>query len=313
MTVRRENGLGALPVGRVTWKGSVKSTRRAGTVLNEVSALASREKRRYCWSVESHSQGFPRGHPEEMSVPKSTPEWTASGQFPSTHWSRVVAAGGPGGPKARESLAALCNAYWYPLYAYIRRRGYSSEQAQDLTQDFFTRILEKGLFAEADPERGRFRSFLRTVCSHYLTNRRATARTLKRGGGRPAISIDAAGAEGRYVREFAHELTPERIFDRTWALTLLGRVFSQLRSEYEDAGRAETFEALEVFLTDGTRAASHASTAHKLGITEGAVRVAVHRLRRRYGDILRREIAATLDDPAEIDDEIQGLFTALET
>jgi RNA polymerase sigma factor (sigma-70 family) len=300
-------------VGRVTWNGSAKSTRPAWAILNEAAALASRGHRWYCCSVESRGQGFSRRHPEEMSVSKSTPERTSSGQFPSTHWSRVVAAGGAGGPKARESLAALCNAYWYPLYAYIRRRGYSTEQAQDLTQDFFTRILEKGLFAEADPGRGRFRSFLRTVCSHYLTNRRATAKTLKRGGGRPAISIDAAGAEGRYARELAHELTPERIFDRTWALTLLGRVFSQLRREYEDAGRAETFEALQVFLTDGTRAASHASTAQKLGITEGAVRVAVHRLRRRYGDILRREIAATLDDPAQIDDEIQGLFTALET
>jgi RNA polymerase sigma factor (sigma-70 family) len=313
MTAIGKNGLGASPVGRVTWKGSAKSTGRAGVILNEAATLASREERWHSRPVESHNQGFSQQIPEEMSVSKSTPERISSGQFPSTHWSRVVAAGGAGGPKARESLAALCNAYWYPLYAYIRRRGYSSEQAQDLTQDFFARILEKGLFAEADPGRGRFRSFLRTVCSHYLTNRRATAKSLKRGGGRLAISIDAADAEGRYARELAHELTPERIFDRSWALTLLGRVLGQLRREYEDAGRAETFEAIEVFLTEGPRAVSHASTALKLGMTEGAVRVAVHRLRRRYGDILRREIAATLDDPSQIDDEIQGLFTALET
>jgi RNA polymerase sigma factor (sigma-70 family) len=247
-----------------------------------------------------------------MNLSKSTPERTRSGQFPSTHWSRVVAAGGTVGPKARESLTALCGAYWYPLYAYIRRRGYSSEQAQDLTQDFFARILEKGIFAEADPERGRFRSFLRTVCSHYLANRRATESALKRGGARRAVSIDAAEAEVRYARELAHELTAERIFDRSWALTLLGRVFSQLSGEYADAGRAETFQALQVFLTEGTRTVSQAKIARRLGMTEGAVRVAVHRLRRRYGDILRREIAATLDDPAQIDDEIRGLFTALE-
>lgn len=242
----------------------------------------------------------------------STPEQTASGQFPSTHWSRVVAAGGPGGPKARESLTALCSAYWYPLYAYIRRRGYPVEQAQDLTQDFFARILEKGLFAEADPGRGRFRSFLRTVCAHYLSNHRARERTVKRGGGQPALSIDARDAEGRYSREVAHEMTADRIFERSWALTLLDRVFSQLHHEYEDAGRSETFQVLQVFLTDGPRAVSYASIADQLGMTEGAARVAVHRLRRRYGDILRREIAATLDDPSQIDDEIQGLFTALE-
>ncbi len=243
---------------------------------------------------------------------KSTPERTASGRFPTTHWSRVVAAGGPSGPKARESLTTLCTAYWYPLYAYIRRRGHSPEEAQDLTQDFFARILEKGLFAEAEPGRGRFRSFIRTVCAHYLSNRHARESAIKRGGGRPAISIDAIDAEGRYVRELAHELTAERIFDRSWALTLLDRVFSQLQAEYEDAGRVETFETLQVFLTEGPRAVSHASIADRLGMTEGAVRVAVHRLRRRYGDILRREIAATLDDPSQIDDEIQGLFTALE-
>ncbi len=305
--------LGALPLCGVTWRGCGKPTRGTGAVLDEAVTGASRRQCPDRAAVETHSQGGSSRLPEEKSVSKSTPEVPAAGQFPSTHWSRVVAAGDAGGPKARESLAALCNAYWYPLYVYIRRRGYSSEQAQDLTQDFFARILEKGLFAEADPGRGRFRSFLRTVCSQYLMNRRATAKTLKRGGGRPAISIDAAGAEGRYSRELAHELTPERIFDRTWALTLLSRVFSQLRREYEDAGRAKTFEALQVFLTEGTRAASHAATARKLGMTEGAVRVAVHRLRRRYGDVLRREIAATLEDPSQVDDEIQGLFSALET
>ncbi len=242
-----------------------------------------------------------------------TPDKLKAGRFPTTHWSRVVAAGDPVGPEARESLAILCDAYWYPLYAYIRRRGYPPEKAQDLTQDFFTRLLEKGLLAEADPGRGRFRSFLRTVCAHYLANQRDRENTQKRGGGRPAVHIDAVQAEGRYASELAHELTAERIFDRSWALTLLDRVFGQLRREYEEAGRETVFETLQVFLTEDPGAVPYSSVAQRLSMTRGAVRVAVHRLRRRYGDILRREIAATVDDPAQIDDEIQGLFAALET
>ncbi len=242
-----------------------------------------------------------------------TPESIKAGEFPTTHWSRVAAAGDLGGPEARESLTILCDAYWYPLYAYIRRRGYPPEKAQDLTQDFFARLLEKGLLAEADPGRGRFRAFLRTVCAHYLANQRDRENTLKRGGGRTAIRIDAALAEGRYAKELTHDLTAERIFDRSWALTLLDRVFRQLRLEYEEAGRGALFEGIQVFLTEDPRAPAYSSIADRLGMTRGAARVAVHRLRRRYGDILRREIAATLDDPAQIDDEIQGLFAALET
>jgi RNA polymerase sigma factor (sigma-70 family) len=241
-----------------------------------------------------------------------TPERIHAGRFPTTHWSRVVAAGDPVGPEARESLAILCDAYWYPLYAYIRRRGHTPEKAQDLTQDFFTRLLEKGLLAEADPGRGRFRSFLRTVCAHYLANRRDRENTVKRGRGRAIVHIDAAQAEGRYRRELADLLTAERIFDRSWALTLLERVLVQLRREYEEGGRETLFEVLQVFLTEDPGAGAYSSTADRLGMTRGAVRVAVHRLRRRYGDILRREIAATVDDPAQIDDEIQGLFAALD-
>ena len=152
----KETGLGALAMCAVTWRGCAKATRRTGAVVDEAVTGASRRQCLHRAEVERHSQGVSRRRPQEMRVSKSTPELPSAGQFPSTHWSRVVAAGDMGGPKARESLAALCNAYWYPLYAYIRRRGYSSEQAQDLTQDFFTRILEKGLFAEADPGRGPF-------------------------------------------------------------------------------------------------------------------------------------------------------------
>ena len=234
------------------------------------------------------------------------------GRFPTTQWSLVISAGDPDAPLARESLAALCSAYWYPLYAYIRRRGYDPEKAKDLTQDFFARALEKGLLAEADPARGRFRSFLRTVCAHFLANRRDWEHARKRGGGRTIVPIDAAGAEGQYARELADGLTPERIFDRSWALTLLGRVLDQLGREYDEAGQAATFEALRGLLAGDPDTPSYAAVAARLGTSEGAARVAAHRLRRRYGELLRQEIAATLADPAEIDEEIRDLFAALE-
>lgn len=234
-------------------------------------------------------------------------------QFPTTRWSRVILAGDPDAPLARESLAELCGAYWYPLYAYIRRRGHGPEAARDLTQDFFARLLEKGLLAEADPARGRFRSFIRTVCAHFLANRRDHEQARKRGGGRTTLPIDPADAEGRYALELADGLTPERIFERTWAMTLLRRVLDQLGQEYDDAGKASTFEALRGLLAGDPEAPSYAAVGARLGTSEGAVRVAAHRLRRRYGVLLRREIASTLAGPEEIDDEIRELFAALES
>ena len=243
-----------------------------------------------------------------------TPDDLPSHQrFPTTNWGLVGAAGDPGASRSRESLAALCSAYWYPIYAYIRRQGYPPEPAQDLTQDFFARNLEKGLFAEADRGRGRFRSFLRTVCTHYLANRRDRENAQKRGGGRSPLSIDPSDAESRYTLEPAHDLTAERIFERSWALTLLGRVLDQLRREYADAGRGALIEELQAVLTEDPQVAPYAMIAERLGITEGAFRVTVHRVRRRYGLLLRQEIAATVDDPAEVDDEIKALFASLET
>jgi len=224
----------------------------------------------------------------------------------------VVLAGDPKEPLARASLAELCDAYWYPVYTFIRRRGHNAEQARDLTQDFFARALEEGLFAEADPTRGRFRSFLRTVCAHFLTNRRDRDNALKRGGGQMFLPIDAGDAEERYAVELADGLTPERIFDRSWALTVLGRVLAQLKQEYDDAGKSESFEALHSLLADSPELSSYAAVAARLGTTEGASRVAAHRLRARYGELLRREIASTLADPADVEDEIRDLFTALD-
>ncbi len=245
-------------------------------------------------------------------VSQTTSDSPSPGRFPTTRWSRVIMAGDADAPLARESLGELCNAYWYPLYAYIRRRGYGPEQARDLTQDFFARVLEKGLLAEADPSRGRFRSFLRTVCTHFLANRRDREQARKRGGGRTTVPIDANTAEGRYALELADRLTPERIFDRSWALTLLGRVLDQLGQEYDEAGKAATFEALRGMLDGDPESSTYAAVADRLGTTEGAARVAAHRLRRRYGELLRREIASTLAEPAEVDDEIRDLFAALE-
>ncbi|QEH36259.1 hypothetical protein OJF2_48190 [Aquisphaera giovannonii] len=239
------------------------------------------------------------------------PTTPSPGRFPSTHWSRVIAAADPQRGRAREPLGELCRAYWYPLYAYIRRRGNGPERARDLTQDFFARLLERGTLAEADPSRGRFRSFLRTVCAHYLANLRDREAAIKRGGGVATMPIDAVEAEGRYERELADELTPERIFDRSWALALLGRALDRLRREYEEAGRSATFDALRGGLEFGPGDVHYATMADRLGTTEAAARVAAHRLRRRYGELLRREIASTLDDPADVEDEIRDLFASL--
>lgn len=245
-------------------------------------------------------------------MPQLQPEGHVPGRFPTTQWSRVVTAASRDTTEAREALSGLCQAYWYPIYAYVRHRGYPPEQARDLTQDFFAYVLERDLIARADPARGRFRAFLRTVCFRHLTDQRDRENAGKRGGGRPVLSIDPMDAECRYRREPAHELTAERIFDRTWALTLLGRVVERLRREYDDAGRSARFEELIAVLTRDPASGSHAEIARRLGTTEGNVRVAVHRLRNRYGLLLREEIAATVDDEAQIDDEIRSLFAALE-
>lgn len=223
----------------------------------------------------------------------------------------MIAAGDLDAPEAREALATLCTAYWYPIYAYIRRQGRAPSEAEDFAQDFFAYLLDRGVLAKADPERGRFRAFLRTVCARHLAADRDRANAQKRGGGRPALPIDMLDGENRYAREPAHELTPERIFDRTWAVTLLARVYDELRREYDDAGRAATFEELRKILTGGDEPSSYGAIASRLGTTQGAVRVAIHRLRRRYGVLLRQEIAATVDSPGQIDDEIRALFAAL--
>jgi RNA polymerase sigma-70 factor (ECF subfamily) len=223
----------------------------------------------------------------------------------------VLAAGRRGSAAGEEALARLCSHYWYPVFAFIRRRGCSVDEAQDLTQGFFARLIEKGDLAAADRNRGRFRSFLLTACRHYLANERDRARARKRGGGRAPLSIDVVAAEGRYERALADAQTPERLYDRQWCLALLEGVLETLRTEYAAAGRREVFERLAEFLTAGEAAGTHADAARELEMSAGAVKVAVHRLRRRYREELRRRVADTLGSEDDVEDEIRYLLETL--
>jgi RNA polymerase sigma-70 factor (ECF subfamily) len=232
--------------------------------------------------------------------------------FPITRWSLVWRAG-VSSPDAREALEVLCRAYWFPIYAFIRRHGADAEAARDLTQTYFTRLLEKDILLVANPQKGRFRSFLKTDCTYFLADQRDRERAQKRGGAQSMNRIEVLDAEDRYRRELADELTPERQFDRTWALTLLDQALNQLAAEYADSGRNALFERLQVVLTGDSSICPYAALAAQLGTTEGAVQVAVHRLRRRYRAVLREQIAATLENPtdADVEDEIRALFAAL--
>ena len=234
------------------------------------------------------------------------------GGFPTTRWSRVVAAGdGAAEPEAGKALAELCDAYWFPLYAFIRRKGNGPERALDLTQGYFARLLERRTVAAADPARGRFRSFLLADCTYFLAHERERDGAARRGGGRAVLSIDSRHAEGRYVLEPAHEQTAERLFERDWAVALLESVLAGLRAEYERSDRGAVFEALKAVLTGGPRSVPQAELARRLGTTQAAVQVAVHRLRKRYRDSLRVAIAATVADLAEVEGELRDLFAAL--
>jgi DNA-directed RNA polymerase specialized sigma24 family protein len=233
--------------------------------------------------------------------------------FPTTRWSRVALAVNPAAPEARAALAELCAAYWYPIYAFIRRKGHEPDLALDLTQDYFTRLLETGVLASADHRLGRFRAFLRTDCGFFLSHNRERRQAIKRGGGRRTLAIDARDAEGRYLREPTDAATPDRLFDRTWAVSLLDEVLKQLAREYADAGRGTQFKVLEGAIGKQDRQVSYEDLATMLGTSAGAVQQAVQRLRKRYKAILRERIAATLDSPddAAINREIRDLFNDL--
>jgi RNA polymerase sigma factor (sigma-70 family) len=232
--------------------------------------------------------------------------------FPTTRITLIQAARGEPGGQSREALSTLCNAYWSPIYAYVRRLGHTQEEAEDLTQGFFMRVLEKHYLHDFDRERGRFRSFLLGALKHYLANERDAARTLKRGGGRALLPLDdILDAERRYSLEPRTDLTPDRIFERQWALTVLGRVQDQLRGEAIRQGKEAQFERLKGLLVGEDSEVGYRTLASELGTTEGALKVAIHRLRQRFRELLREEIAHTVVDPHEIGGELRELFTAI--
>lgn len=212
---------------------------------------------------------------------------------------------------SREALAALCTAYWYPLYAYARRRGNGVDDALDLTQDFFAALLAGKALAHVDPARGRFRAFLLGAFEHHASKQRRFLRALKRGGGRAVLSLDAAEAEERYAREPVDACSPQKLYEASWARTLIARAFDAVRAEYASGGKLELFDRLRAHMTDEATDEGYRAIGAELEMTEGAVKVAVHRLRKRFRAALEVEIGDTLDDPAHVQDELHHLFEAL--
>ena len=247
-----------------------------------------------------------------MSKSPSTPGTSDAAGFAATRWTLVLAAArGNATPRAGEAMAELCRFYWYPLYAYIRRRGHDTHEAEDLTQEFFLRLLAKNYLASVDRDKGKFRAFLLASLKHFLANEWDRSRALKRGGGQTVVPINAIDAESRYCREPWHDLTPEKLFERRWALTVLDQGLARLQAELSAEGKQSLFDSLKPFLTGGHESGGYAAAAAELRMSEGALKTAVHRLRRRYRQLLRDEIAQTVTSPDEIDEEIKYLLSCL--
>jgi RNA polymerase sigma factor (sigma-70 family) len=235
-------------------------------------------------------------------------------EFLSTHWSIVLRAGRAGrveGTEARSALAFLCQRYWHPLYVFLRKKGIGPERAEDVTQGFFARLIEKHALEHASPERGRFRAFLLTSLQNHLANECDRDQAQKRGGGQPLLSLNVEASESRFRIEPVHDLTPEKVFDRAWAVQLLELVIGRLRAEFTDKGRAAEFEAIQPFLAGKHTETSYDRVAAELGMKPDAVRQAAHRMRKRYRELLRAEVAETVAGEDEVEDEIRGLFEAL--
>ncbi len=233
-----------------------------------------------------------------------------AGTFDTTHWSLVLAAGQGEPEKAREALQQLCEAYWYPIYAFARKQGHPPAESEDLTQDFFASLLKRRDLSQVSPERGRFRSFLLGAFKHLLINEHHRSKTVKRGGRTDFVYLDGEEAEQRYRCEPAERWTPESLFERRWALTVLDRAMERIRDEYARTERVDLFETLKDFLST-PKPLAHAAIASRFGISISAVGVAIHRLRRRYVEILREEISHTVSKPGDIEDEIQHLIAAV--
>jgi RNA polymerase sigma factor (sigma-70 family) len=240
---------------------------------------------------------------ESIPAARSNP----AGEFATTHWSLVLSAGECGNAESERALEALCRAYWPPLYAYVRRRAADVHEAQDMTQAFFERLLEKKFLAQADPERGRFRAFLLTAFKHFLANQWEHRRAKKRGGDRVRFSLDFASYDSH--ADHAAGLAPERLYERQWAITLLSRVMNRLQREMERRGKGRQFQTLKAFLA-GSGESSYAAAAAELDVSEPAARTAASRMRARYRELLYDEIAQTVSSPEEIDDEVRRLFAA---
>ncbi len=246
------------------------------------------------------------------------PEASASGSpntpresFATTHWSVVLDACTRDFDKAAAALNRLCGMYWYPIYAFIRRRGSNAHDAEDLTQAFFEHLLERQTLKKVDQNKGKFRSFLLGALTYFLNNEWNKRRTLKRGGQRQIISLDEVAAEGRYVKELAGNLTPEKFFDRQWAALLVEKVLAQLREENQAGGKGALLARLEPLLTQEITPGLYAQLAAEFGVNEGTIKVALHRLRRRFGELLRREVSLTVANAAALDEEVRHLFSAL--
>jgi RNA polymerase sigma-70 factor (ECF subfamily) len=250
---------------------------------------------------------------ERMPADGSEPSPIRQGSpiFATTHWSIVMTAADAHSPQAMSALETLCRAYWYPLYAYVRRSGQDASEAQDLTQEFFSRLLSGNSLARVDRNRGKFRSFLLASMNHLLANEYHRACAQKRGGTAPHFSLDAVAADERYRIEPVDNLSPDKLFERRWAETLLDHVLERLRGEWEGRQRAQGFDDLKVFLLDSKGAVSFESTARRLGATVPAIKSAVQKLRRRYRELFEEEIACTVAQPDEVQDEIRSLFEAL--
>jgi RNA polymerase sigma-70 factor (ECF subfamily) len=242
--------------------------------------------------------------------PSSQQSSTPGDIFATTHWTVVLAAGQERTPQAARALEELCRSYWFPLYAYIRRRGHTKEDAEDLTQMFFARLLERNPFAHLDSAKGKFRAFLLASLKHFLANERDKSRTQKRGGGQPILSLDWQTADAQFQVANQRDPSPDQAYDREWALALLDRVIGRLQRECAADNKAALFEHLKRFLTPGQAEFAQRDAAAALGMEEGAVRVAIHRLRKRYRQLLHDEIASTLADPGMVEEEIRALFGA---
>ncbi len=234
-----------------------------------------------------------------------------SANFATTQWSQVLAAQQGGDPESIKALEALCSAYWYPLYAYVRHQGYDADQARDLTQGFFAELLEKDFLGDVDPSKGRFRSFLLASLRNYLSHERDKAAAKKRGGDAMTLSFDARDAETRFEIEPTDKLDPEQLFERRWAMTVLERAMQSLERESGEAGGLEQFARFKPYLTGQEPHQAYKEVASDLEMSEGAVKTAVYRLRQRYGQCLRAEIADTVADPRDVDAEVRHLLTTI--